>query len=73
VTVVHLMLYGNGRTQRLRSLQGMEDHVRSQISQVGTDTTGELAVVDGAVAAGTTTPLGNTPNQTPARDTRIEP
>jgi hypothetical protein len=46
VTVAYLMLYGNGWTQRWRIAPVMEDHVRSQISQVGTDTTGQLSVVD---------------------------
>jgi hypothetical protein len=46
VTVAYLMLYGNGWTQRWRIAAGMEDHVRSQISQIGTDTTGQLTVID---------------------------
>jgi hypothetical protein len=46
VTVAYLMLYGNGWTQRWRIAPGMEDHIRSQISQVGTDTTGQLTVID---------------------------
>lgn len=44
--MAYLMLYGNGWTQRWRVASGMEDEVRSQISQVGTDTTGQLTVVD---------------------------
>jgi hypothetical protein len=44
--MAYLMLYGNGWTQRWRIAPDMEDHVRSQISQVGTDTTGQLTVVD---------------------------
>jgi hypothetical protein len=44
--MAYLMLYGNGWTQRWRIAAGMEDEVRSQISQVGTDATGQLAVVD---------------------------
>ena len=44
--MAYLMLYGNGWTQRWRIAAGMEDHVRSQISQVGTDTTGQLTVLD---------------------------
>ena len=44
--MAYLMLYGNGWTQRWRIAPGMEDEVRSQISQVGTDTTGMLTVVD---------------------------
>ena len=40
------MLYGNGWTQRWRIASGMEEQVRSQISQVGSDTTGKLTVVD---------------------------
>jgi hypothetical protein len=46
VTVAYLMLYGNGWTQRWRIASGMEDKVRSQISRVGTDTTGQLTVLD---------------------------
>ena len=41
-----LMLYGNGWTQRWRIASGMEDEIRSQISQVGTDTTDQLTVLD---------------------------
>jgi hypothetical protein len=44
--MAYLMLYGNGWTQRWRIAPGTEEHVRSQISQVGTDTTGHLTVVD---------------------------
>jgi len=44
--MAYLLLFGNGWTQRWRIAPGMEEHVRSQISQVGTDTTGELTVVD---------------------------
>ena len=44
--MAYLMLYGNGWTQRWRIAPGMEEHVRDQISQVGTDTTGQLTVVD---------------------------
>lgn len=40
------MLYGNGWTQRWRIAAGSEDEVRSQISRVGTDSTGRLKVVD---------------------------
>jgi hypothetical protein len=46
VTVAYLMLYGNGWTQRWRIAPAMEDHVRSQIADVGTDSTGQLSVVD---------------------------
>jgi len=46
VTVAYLMLYGNGWTQRWRIAPGTEDQVRSLISQVGTDTTGQLTVLD---------------------------
>lgn len=41
-----LMLYGNGWTQRWRIPSGMEEHVRSQVFQVGTGVTGSLTVVD---------------------------
>ncbi len=44
--MAYLMLYGNGWTQRWRIASGMEEHVRSQIAQVGTDATGQLTVVD---------------------------
>jgi len=44
--MAYLMLYGNGWTQRWRIATGMEDHIRSQISRVGTDSTGQLTVVD---------------------------
>lgn len=44
--MAYLMLYGNGWTQRWRIASGMEEHVRSQISQVGTQATGQLTVVD---------------------------
>jgi hypothetical protein len=46
--MAYLMLYGNGWTQRWRIAPGMEDNVRSQISQVGTAGTGQLPVVDPA-------------------------
>jgi hypothetical protein len=46
LTVAYLMLYGNGWTQRWGIVPGMEEQVRSQIVQVGTDVTGELTVVD---------------------------
>lgn len=44
--MAYLMLYGNGWTQRWRIAAGMEDQVRSQISQVGQDATGQIIVVD---------------------------
>jgi hypothetical protein len=44
--MAYLMLYGNGWTQRWRIAAGMEDEIRSQIAQVGTEATGKLAVVD---------------------------
>jgi hypothetical protein len=44
--MAYLMLYGNGWTQRWRIASGMEEDVRSQIAQVGTDATGQLTVVD---------------------------
>jgi hypothetical protein len=44
--MAYLMLYGNGWTQRWRIASGMEDHVRSQIAQVGKETTGQITVVD---------------------------
>jgi hypothetical protein len=44
--VAYLMLYGNGWTQRWGIPTGMEEQVRSQIAQVGTDATGMLTVVD---------------------------
>jgi hypothetical protein len=40
------MLYGNGWTQRWGIVPGMEEQVRSEIVQVGTDTVGSLTVVD---------------------------
>ncbi len=40
------MLYGNGWTQRWGIASGMEEQVRSQTFQVGTNATGSLAVVD---------------------------
>jgi hypothetical protein len=46
VTVSYLMIYGSGWTQRWRIPDGMEDHVRAEISQVGTQGTGNLSVVD---------------------------
>lgn len=46
VTVGYLMLYGNGWTQRWAIAPGTEDHIRSQIAQIGTPTTGQLTVVD---------------------------
>lgn len=52
--MAYLMLYGNGWTQRWRIASGMEEHVRSQISQVGTDGTGKLTVVDPGSEAETT-------------------
>ncbi len=44
--MAYLMLYGNGWTQRWGIAPGMEDHVRSQISHVGSDTREQLPVVD---------------------------
>jgi hypothetical protein len=44
--VAYLMIYGSGWTQRWRIPEGMEDHVRSEILQVGTKGTGSLSVVD---------------------------
>lgn len=46
VTMAYVMLYGNGWTQRWRIAAGMEEQVRAQLSQVGTDSTGKLTVVD---------------------------
>jgi hypothetical protein len=40
------MLYGNGWTQRWGIAPGMEEQVRSQIVQVGTNAAGSLTVVD---------------------------
>jgi hypothetical protein len=44
--VAYLMLYGSGWTQRWRIPEGMEDHVRAEITQVGTQATSSLSVVD---------------------------
>jgi hypothetical protein len=44
--MAYVMLYGNGWTQRWRIAAGMEDDVRAQILQVGTDSRGQLSVVD---------------------------
>lgn len=44
--MAYVMLYGNGWTQRWRIAQGMEEQVRAEISQVGTNTTGTLTVID---------------------------
>jgi hypothetical protein len=44
--MAYLMLYGNGWTQRWRIAEGTEDHVRSEISGVGTATTGRISVLD---------------------------
>lgn len=44
--MAYVMLYGNGWTQRWRIAAGMEDDVRTQILEVGTDSTGRLTVVD---------------------------
>jgi hypothetical protein len=44
--VAYLMLYGSGWTQRWRIPEGMEDHVRAEIDQVGSPGTGSLSVVD---------------------------
>jgi hypothetical protein len=44
--VAFLMLYGNGWTQRWRIASDVEADVRSQISKVGTDNTGQLTVID---------------------------
>lgn len=46
MTVAYLMLYGNGWTQRWAIATGTEDHIRTQIAQIGTPATGQLAVVD---------------------------
>ena len=46
VTVGYLMLYGNGWTQRWAIAPGTEDHIRTQIAQIGTPATGQLTVVD---------------------------
>ncbi len=44
--MAYLMLYGSGWTQRWRIPEGTADHVRAEISQVGTQATGSLSVVD---------------------------
>ena len=44
--MAYLMLYGSGWTQRWRIAPGMEEQVRAQLLQLGSATTGELAVVD---------------------------
>ena len=44
--MAYLMLYGSGWTQRWRIPEGMEEHVRAEILQVGTGATGSLSVVD---------------------------
>ena len=44
--MAYLMIYGNGWTQRWGIPSGAEEQVRSQIFQVGTETTGTLVVVD---------------------------
>jgi hypothetical protein len=41
-----LMLYGAGWTQRWRIAEGMEEQIGTQITQVGTDTTSRLSVLD---------------------------
>ena len=46
VTMAYVLLYGNGWTQRWGIAPGLEDQVRSQISQVGTNATGNLSVID---------------------------
>lgn len=42
MTVGYLMLYGNGWTQRWAIAPGTEDHIRTQIAQIGTPATGQL-------------------------------
>lgn len=44
--MAYLLLYGNGWSQRWRIAPEHEEQVRSQITQVGTASTGQLAVVD---------------------------
>lgn len=46
MTVAYLMLYGSGWTQRWRIPEGMEEQVRVEIDQVGSQGTGSLSVVD---------------------------
>lgn len=46
MTVAYLMLYGNGWTQRWAIAPGTEDHIRTQMAQIGTPATGKLTVVD---------------------------
>lgn len=46
MSVPFLMLSGSGWTQRWRIVPGMEEQVRVQLSQVGTATTSEVAVMD---------------------------
>lgn len=41
-----LMLYGAGWTQRWRIAPAMEEHVRIQVAQVGSEATGNLPVID---------------------------
>lgn len=41
-----LMLYGDGWTQRWRIASDMDEHVRIQVAQVGTDATGNIPVID---------------------------
>ena len=44
--MAYLMLYGNGWTQRWRLVDGDEERVRSEITHIGRDRTGQISVVD---------------------------
>ncbi|OIJ27099.1 hypothetical protein [Nocardioides luteus] len=46
--MAYLLLYGNGWTQRWRVAADKEDRVRSMLSSVGSDRTGQLPVRDAA-------------------------
>lgn len=44
--MAYLLLYGNGWTQRWRLADGDEDRVRSEITRIGQDGTGQISVID---------------------------
>jgi len=46
MAMAYLMLYGNGWTQRWRLVDGEEDRVRSEITRIGKEGTGQLSVID---------------------------
>jgi len=50
--MAYLMLYGNGWTQRWRLADGEEERVRSEITRIGKEGTGQISVIDSRTDTG---------------------